>query len=101
MVAQRRGNVAAIALTILTLSPALWFASPLRAGKVVTARITSYSGASEGGNLQEALDAAIHNASAQAPGADRQTVWKVTRISGLAGGLKPAKRVIVTIEAHW
>ncbi len=101
MLAHWRRFLVPIGLLVLALALAILVASPLDAGKVITARITTFSGTSEDGSLQEALDAAIHAAAGAAPGADRQTVWRVTRISGLSGGIKPAKRVVVTVEAHW
>src|SRR5262250_1425476 len=98
MLAHRRRFLAPIGILTVGIALTSLFAAPLDAGKVITARITTFSGASEDGSLQGALDAAIHNAAAAAPGADRQTVWRVTRISGLSGGIKPAKRVVVTVE---
>jgi hypothetical protein len=94
---QRRSIITAVVLALLT---ALLVTAP-QAAKVMTTRLTSFSGTSDKGSFEEALEAAVRNAAAAAPGADRQTVWKVTRISGLSGGIKPSRRVIVTVEAHW
>ncbi|TMQ70945.1 MAG: hypothetical protein E6K80_07040 [Candidatus Eisenbacteria bacterium] len=96
MLAQKRRAVLAMLLVL-----AVGLATPLVAGKVVTARLTSFSGTSDEGSFEDALQAAVRSAAADAPSADRPTVWKVTRISGLTGGSKSAKRIIVTVEAHW
>ena len=99
---QRRGLVTAIALVVFAsvgLLAALLHAQP-QSSPVIVAKLTNFSGASDKGSFEDALEAAIENASAAAP-TGRATIWKVTRISGQSGGSHSPKRVIVTVEAHW
>jgi hypothetical protein len=99
---QRRGLVTAIGLAVLAsiaLLAALLQAQP-QSSPVMVAKLNNFSGVSDKGSFDDALEAAIENASASAP-TGRATVWKVTRISGQSGGSQSPKRVIVTVEAHW
>lgn len=103
MCPQQRRGILAVALA--TFAGVVLLTAWLQAGQpqsspVVVAKLTSFSGTSEKGSLEEALEAAVEHATAVAP-AGRQTVWKVIKISGLSGGAKPPHRVIVTVEAHW
>ena len=102
MFARKSGRSAAIlALAVLALTCALTLAPPLRAARVVTTRLTAFSGTSEKGSFEEALEAAIHHAASASPLSDRPTEWKVVRIAGTSGGAKPLTRVVVTVEARW
>src|SRR5262245_6882160 len=97
----RHGFAALVLITLTTLGlvTALLYAQP-QTNPVVVTKVNNFSGISEKGSFEEALGAALQNASAMAP-AGRSTQWKVTRISGLTGGAKPPSRITVTIEAHW
>ena len=97
----RRVLAAFVLLTLATLGlvTALLYAQP-HSSPVVVAKLTSFTGTSEKGSLDEALTAALRSAAAVAP-SGRATSWKVTRISGLSGGANPPSRIVVTVEAHW
>lgn len=60
--------------------------------------MASYSGTSEKGNFQEALDLAVKKARAGIPA--EQIKWTLTRTSGVNGGFRPQNDVTVEIDAE-
>ena len=61
-------------------------------------RTRTYS-AGSATSYQDALDKAIASALRAAGGADRSITWRVSSVSGTAGGIKPGTHYKVSIEA--
>jgi hypothetical protein len=57
-----------------------------------------FTGTSRKGDFEEALAAAIKEALAAAPGADRQVKWTLKEVYGVSGGIKPLNTLTVEIE---
>ena len=60
----------------------------------------TFTGTSNNGNVQKALDLAIQAAQKAAPGADRLIVWTLKKVSGRQGGIVGVKEVTVAIQAR-
>ena len=57
-----------------------------------------FTGTSNHGNFQEALDHAIAPAQAAEPGADMITKWRLETVKGEAGGIAGIRHLTVEIE---
>lgn len=62
-------------------------------------KANQFKGTSKKGDIKEALDLAIAEASKSAHGNDRMVRWTLKEISGVNGGIAGLREITVTIEA--
>lgn len=59
-----------------------------------------HRGESEEGSFQEALDAALRAAQAALPGADGRFEWELVSVSGVRGGIRGERTLVVEIRTR-